>query len=236
MTNRINIMDYMIDFEVAKDFYELVEAMHIEDIHSVLDENDFMTLLQIKEFLQSDEEQIQFWGTLDKLLSSKRPPIEYTGVIRDDKIESIMKTCNTHTKYAYSKKLNEFMSQFKNLKRSPMLSMLFFVLYDYHIDELEINQMEQDGKTEDEIMEYLDEKDIGNDDFNYAVEILFPSGYSIDRMNDIVNIVVHDDNEFDDNIQDMYFMDSIDMDSSVKLEVIASDFLEFAEYIDDKLD
>lgn len=229
-------MDYMIDFEVAKDFYELVEAMHIEDIHSVLDENDFMTLLQIKEFLQSDEEQIQFWGTLDKLLSSKRPPIEYTGVIRDDKIESIMKTCNTHTKYAYSKKLNEFMSQFKNLKRSPMLSMLFFVLYDYHIDELEINQMEQDGKTEDEIMEYLDEKDIGNDDFNYAVEILFPSGYSIDRMNDIVNIVVHDDNEFDDNIQDMYFMDSIDMDSSVKLEVIASDFLEFAEYIDDKLD
>lgn len=236
MTNKIDIMDYMIDFEVAKDFYELVEAMHIEDIHSVLDEEDFMNLLQIKDFLKGDEEQVQFWGTLDKLLSSKRPPIEYTGVIRDDNLESIMKTCNTHTKYAYSKKLNEFMSQFKNLRKSPMLSMLFFVLYDYHIDEIEINQMEQDGRTEDEIMEYLDEKDIGNVDFNYAVEVIFPSGYSIDRMNDIVKVVIQDDNEFNDDIQDIYFMDSIDMDSSVKLEIIASDFLEFAEYIDSRLD
>lgn len=234
--SKLDIMDYVITYENAKDFYELTTALHLEDVHKVLGEEDFLLLLKIKDLIKDDDTQVQFWGTLDKLLSSERPPIEYTGVIRKDKMESIMETCTTHSKYIYNKNVTKFLSKFTNLRKSPLLSMLFFVFYDNHIDEIEVKQMEENGATEDEIMEYYDSKDIGNDDFNIAVDILLPEGYSVSRMNEILELVNNDDKAFTNDIQDIYFIDEIDMTDSVNLDFISGEFLDFAEYISDRLD
>lgn len=234
--SKLDIMDYMITYDNAKDFFELTSALFLEDIHKVLGEEDFLLLLKIRDLIKDDDTQVQFWGTLDKLLSSERPPIEYMGVIRKDKSESVMETCTTHSKHIYSKNVSKFLNNFNNLNKSPLLSMLFFVFYDSNVDEIEVKQMEENGATEDEIMEYYDSKDIGNDDFNIAIDILLPEGHSISRMNEILDIIRDDDKHFNDDVQDIYFIDGIDVTDSVNLEFISSEFLDFAEYISEKID
>lgn len=232
-----NIENYLQGLEEYNSYLELSYKYDLDDIVEAIGLEEFMELSKTTQSLDDQSKSIM-WAAMDKALNSDRPKPYYNGLIKEEKEHNSIHevVANYYDLLEYkSNYLPEFKEQFKNIKRSPIVKGVFYIINEVYKERLLLldyygvnaNELNEEGLVEEIREDSMDGED-GNGFYTYFIDILnevFPHSYDSRIANRLYDQMLNDDNNFDKDTELTYFYNTLTEHEDVDMTYVIRDNL-----------
>lgn len=238
-----SIEEFLQGTEDFVDYLELSFKYNINEITDAIGESEIATVIKSTQHLDDKDKSI-IWAALDKALNSEKPKIKYDGLLRDEEHEDLnhVYVANLYDVLEYKNKvLPVFMEEFKNISKSPVVKGVFYLINETMKEReylIRAGKVDSDGEDLDgDICELRREMIDGESDngfYTYFTDIVnevFPNGYDSKVANSIFNKLKQDDENYNEDKDDVYFVNTIKEHENIDMTfVIREQLKDFFEY------